>query len=93
MKTNLFLFKQVLVQSKIERKKDAPADKQQPILSDEKSPRFLFVDNLTPIEIVISFSSLSKWYEQRIEVIPEKITKAKNNPDLTSVSECMCFVI
>jgi hypothetical protein len=57
-------------------------------LTDEKSPRFLFVDNLSPIEIMVSFSSLSKWYEQRIEVIPEKTIKNKKEHDAALAAEC-----
>jgi hypothetical protein len=38
-------------------------------LIDEKSPRLLFVDALTPIELVLSFYSMSRWYEQRLDQI------------------------
>jgi hypothetical protein len=41
---------------------------------DEKLPRLLFVDSLTPVELIVSFSSMSRWYEQKLE-IPEKISK------------------
>ena len=58
---------------------------------DEKSPRFLFVDSLNSIEIIVSFSSLSKWYEQKLETIPERAAKGKKaeiiEHDAVSVAE------
>jgi hypothetical protein len=44
-------------------------------LIEERSPR-LFVDSLMPIDFIITFSSLSKWYEQRIE-LPDRLSKTK----------------
>ena len=30
-------------------------------LFDEKSPKLLFVDSLMPIELIVSFASMSRW--------------------------------
>lgn len=61
---------------------------------DEKSPRLLFVDSLAPIELMISFSSLSRWYEQKSAEPAEKPGKMSRKPesistdhDLISVTE------
>ncbi len=64
------------MQQKLDKKKDVNQSMAQlsPSL-DEKSPRLLFVDSLTPIELIVSFSSLGRWYEQKVE-LPEKISKA-----------------
>ena len=51
-------------------------------LFDEKSPKLLFVDSLFPIELIISFSSLSRWYEQKLDT-HEKSTKSKKTESLT----------
>lgn len=43
---------------------------------DEKSSRLLFVDSLSPIELMVSFTSLPRWYEQKpVEQQLEKATK------------------
>ena len=45
-------------------------------LFDEKSLKLLFVDSLMPIEMIISFASLSRWYEIKPETPPEKVPKS-----------------
>lgn len=63
-----------MVQQKQDKKKDTSASlMHMGPLVDEKSPRLLFVDSLQPIELIVSFSSLSRWYEQKLE--PEKTGK------------------
>ncbi len=53
---------------KFEKKKDQTGTQTQLApLFDEKSLKLLFVDSLMPIELIISFSSLSRWYEQKLE--------------------------
>jgi hypothetical protein len=53
--------------SKDKKKETNNALSQLAPLIDEKSPRLLFVDSLAPIELVVSFYSMSRWYEQRVE--------------------------
>lgn len=78
-------------QPKLEKKKENTTLQQAPPLIDEKSPRFLFVDSLNSIEIIVSFSSLSKWYEQKLESVPERANKGKKaevpEHDAVSVAE------
>ena len=68
---------------------------QNPPLIDEKSPRFLFVDSLNSIEIIVSFASLSKWYEQKLEMAPDRALKGKKadipEHDAISVAESIFF--
>lgn len=61
---------------------------------DEKSPRLLIVDSLAPIELIVSFGSLSRWYEQKSIDPFEKTGKASrknesliNDHDAISVAE------
>ena len=64
---------------KFEKKKDQTGTQTQLApLFDEKSLKLLFVDSLMPIELIISFSSLSRWYEQKLEIIAtsDKVTKS-----------------
>jgi hypothetical protein len=62
---------------KTEKKKDqAAAQIQLAPLFDEKSLKLLFVDSLMPIELIVSFSSLSRWYEQKMEFISDKVSKS-----------------
>lgn len=66
--------KQVMPVLQKEKKKEAGgagAGGPLPPLLDDKSPRLLFVDSLSPIEIIVSLSCMSRWYEQRIE-LPER---------------------
>ena len=66
-------------QQKVDKKKDANASLlQSGPLIDEKSPKLLFVDSLMPIELIVSFASLSRWYEQKLEQ-PEKLVKSSKN--------------
>ncbi len=69
---NMLNFKQVTPHVSKDKKKETnnPLSQLAPLI-DEKSPRFLFVDSLAPIELVVSFQSMSRWYEQKIEA-PEK---------------------
>jgi hypothetical protein len=72
-----------------------PSQSQLAPLFDEKSPKLLFVDSLLPIELIISFSSLSRWYEQKIDNQADKVmAKSKKTEsvaldanDTMSVSE------
>ncbi len=57
-------------------------------LFDEKSPKLLFVDSLMPIELIISFSSLSRWYEQKPD-ISEKIKSKKTESVALDGNETM----
>ena len=77
-------------QQKVDKKKETNTSNNQaaPLL-DEKSPKLLFVDSLMPIELIISFSSLSRWYEQKLEQ-PEKIVKSsKKNESLVVDHDAM----
>lgn len=66
----------MLQQPKVEKKKDTTTVQVAPLI-DDKAPRLLFVDSLNAIEIVVSLSSLSKWYESKVESVIEKAAKAK----------------
>lgn len=57
-------------------------------LLDEKSPKLLFVDSLTPIELIVSFSSLSRWYEQKLET-PEKVKTSKKGENIMVEHDAM----
>nr|XP_022294392.1 androglobin-like isoform X22 [Crassostrea virginica] len=46
-------------------------------LADERAPHYLFVDNLKPTEIVVSFSALSRWHDPPPQGIEE--TKSHTN--------------
>lgn len=50
-----------------EKKKETNASQTQQANTplDERSSRLLFVDSLTQIELLVSFASLSRWYEQK----------------------------
>ena len=61
---------------KPEKKRDANSQQQASIVNDDKAPKFLFADSLSPIEIMVSFASLSRWYETKSE-LPEKQSKPK----------------
>ena len=81
---------------KTEKKRETSSQQQSSIINDEKAPRFLFADSLSPIELIVSFSSLSRWYETKAE-LPEKQSskpKAKekgesflSDHDLLSINE------
>jgi hypothetical protein len=58
---------QVTQNQKGTRKETSLAQSLSSSILDEKAPRLLFVDSLTPIEVIVSFSSLSRWYEQKPE--------------------------
>lgn len=75
-------------QQKQEKKKETNAN-QQVILADDKIPRLLFVDSLNNIEIIVSYSSLSRWYEQRLEntQISKKKTDAIPENDAISIQD------
>jgi hypothetical protein len=77
----------VLPQQKVDKKKETNASLLQtgPLL-DEKSPKLCFVDSLTPIELIVSFSSLSRWYEQKLEQ-PEKIVKSSKNKNESLIAD------
>lgn len=45
-------------------------------LFDEKSLKLLFVDSLMPIDMIVSFSSLSRWYEIKPDISLEKTSKS-----------------
>lgn len=47
-------------------------------LADERAPHYLFVDNLKPTEIVVSFSALSRWHDPP----PQGIEEAKSHTNL-----------
>lgn len=84
--------KQLIPQQKSEKKKETNTSHHSAPLSDEKYPKLLFVDSLDPIELIVSFASLSRWYDLKID-IPEKITKSSKKgentieQDLMSVTE------
>lgn len=59
---------------KSEKKKETNTSHHSASLSDEKSPKLLFLDSLDPIELIVSFASLSRWYDLKID-IPEKNSK------------------
>lgn len=50
-------------------------------LFDDKSPKLLFVDSLMPIELIVSFASMSRWYEQKSD-LPEKVNKNKKTESI-----------
>jgi hypothetical protein len=86
---------------KTEKNKDkAAAQTQLAPLFDEKSLKLLFVDSLMPIELIVSFSSLSRWYEQKMEFISDKVSKSLKKSesmildahDTISVSEGRFFL-
>lgn len=61
-------------QHKSEKKKETAASHNSASLSDEKSSKLLFVDSLDPIEMIVSFASLSRWYDLKLDT-PEKFSK------------------
>ena len=82
-------------QPKVEKKKDTTTAQAAPLI-DEKAPRLLFVDSLNPIEIVVSLSSLSKWYETKVELLPDKLNKPRKpeaipEHELTQQAESRIF--
>ena len=82
-------------------KEKAAAQTQLAPLFDEKSLKLLFVDSLMPIELIVSFSSLSRWYEQKMEFISDKVSKSLKKSesmildahDTISVSEGRFFFL
>ena len=86
----LLKFKQVIPQQKGDKKKDTSASiLQMAPLLDDKSPKLLFVESLQPIELIVSYSCLSRWYETKIE-LPEKLGKlSKKNESLTVDHDAM----
>ena len=74
--------------AKDKKKETSNALAQLPPLVDEKSPRLLFVDSLSPIELVVSLQSMSRWYEQRIEA-PEK---AANRPGKNTKADSVALI-
>lgn len=81
------------VHQKNEKKKDTNTSQQQmSIVNDEKAPKFLFVDSLAQIDLIVSFASLSRWYEQRLDNLdkPAKSKKTESfiqDHDAISVAE------
>ncbi|CAF0778069.1 unnamed protein product [Brachionus calyciflorus] len=73
--------RQLMPQHKVEKKKDTTASLQTVPLPDEKSPKLLFVDSLSPIELIVSFASLSRWYETKLD-LPEKLGKISKKGDI-----------
>ncbi len=77
----------MLPQQKVDKKKETnTALLQTGPLLDDKSPKLCFVDSLTPIELIVSFASLSRWYEQKLE-LPEKIVKSSKNKNESLVAD------
>ncbi len=88
-------FQQVIPHQKQEKIKKDTSSLSQMATLDEKLSRLLFVDSLTSIELIVSFSSLSRWYEQKLEqpekpIKPSKKGESSNDliaQDLMSVAE------
>ena len=77
-------------QVKHEKKKETNAGQSQTSpLIDEKSPKLLFVDSLLPIELIVSFSSMSRWYEQKMEIPEKVIGKTKKAESIVPDHETM----
>jgi hypothetical protein len=85
----------VIPHQKQEKQKKDTSSLSQMATLDEKLSRLLFVDSLTSIELIVSFSSLSRWYEQRMEQPEKPIKQSKKGEssndliaqDLMSVAE------
>ena len=53
----------------------------------EPPPPFLFVDSLKPIEIVVSFTALSKWLDPPQPIIKERDKEKESNSVFTGVRD------
>ena len=56
------------------------------VLIDEKSARLLFVDSLNPIEIIVSFASLSRWYDADTNNTKQKQISSKRGNENANVT-------
>lgn len=71
-----------------QNKKEPVVNSQLAPLFDEKSPKLLFVDSLLPIELIISFSSLSRWYETRVDnMVNQTVSKSKKTESIALAAD------
>lgn len=61
-------------------------------LIDEKTPRLLFVDSLTPVEFIVSFSCMSRWYEQKLEMSEKPSKTSKKAESLVAEHDSFSMV-